>query len=522
MEDTKPYTDYKLVSSSSNGYAFNVMRLNSNSSVDPANFSRPVKLNRKDPNHLLRPVPDIDPNTGKVKLDEQDRPILIDPQTNQVIPPINDKNKRFFKRKTKQVFMADEDAMQLRRTERLPWILEDSDGSQKWHGQLDGKPSDQSYIMLVFNENHGLDFKVQPTNRFYKFNQQPKYDTLSMEEADQAYSKGVDDVWFMRNRSRPVASTSNQSDPEIDNKQSIHQRLEGMMNQQPAQSRQANRRMQVDRGAVKEETFDGLFDEMEYDEEFQDDDEQVIQDNQDDDELKELEDRIKKEMHQANIGHVEQTTNLDDFEEDIKPFKQKSTSEKEMKKFLRRYDKSNADAYESDNSDDDDDEEEEERKKQEQDREQQRREREKKEQQDKDQATNLAKSIKREQSPASLAAHEVARRATSPYAKQRSSSPSTKRSRTDLEDKPDNKKLKVKRESSSPSATPPNSADGQVLQGDEIIAFLRGKSVTTNELIQHFKKRFKAQPKNRETIGGVLKKVASRTPDGKLQLKEGL
>lgn len=75
--------------------------------------------------------------------------------------------------------------------------------------------------------------------------------------------------------------------------------------------------------------------------------------------------------------------------------------------------------------------------------------------------------------------------------------------------------------SASPS-TPPSSADLQLLQEDEIIAFLRGKSLTTSDLIQHFKKRFKAQPRNREVIGSVLKKVASRTNDGKLQLKEGL
>ena len=133
--------------------------------------------------------------------------------------------------------------------------------------------------------------------------------------------------------------------------------------------------------------------------------------------------------------------------------------------------------------------------------------------------------VKREHSPASLAAHQVARRATSPYTKQRSSSPSSKRSRTDFDDKHEHKKIKVKRESLSPSASPSASSatgDGLLLQEDEIIAFLRGKTVTTGDLIQHFKKRFKAQPKNREVIGSVLRKVASRTNDGKLQLKEGL
>ena len=137
-----------------------------------------------------------------------------------------------------------------------------------------------------------------------------------------------------------------------------------------------------------------------------------------------------------------------------------------------------------------------------------------------------------------MAAQTVARRATSPYSRpsshlpSRSSSPnssaSIKRPRSDSDDKvtSDNKKVRVKMESPEPSsvsATPPPSAnDGQLLQESDIITFLRGKAITTNDLIKHFKRRFKAEPRNREIIGGILKKVASRTVDGKLQLREGL
>ncbi|TIB41943.1 hypothetical protein E3P86_00600 [Wallemia ichthyophaga] len=510
---SKPYTDYKLISNNSNGFKYNVMKLNSNKQVDLSTLPQPLKLNRKDPNHLLTPVPKRD-ESGKIELDDNHNPILIDPITKQDIPPIQQPSKHF-KKKTKQVFMADESTIELRKSERLPWIMESGDSI--WQGQLDGKPQDQSYVMLIFNKNH--DFKVEPTNKIYKFNPQPNYNTLSIDEADQIYSKGVDNPWFMRNKSSNDGGSVNDGAADNNNPSTSHQRLQSILNHAPDSSKPSTqKRMQVDRGEVKDETVDALFDEMEFDEEFQDDDEHVIQDNQDDDQLKELEDKIKKEMHQANIGHVEQTSNLDDVEEDIKPF-QKSHTEKEMKRFLRRHDKSNAEAYDSDNSDDDQEEEEQRKKEQEE------QEKRQLDAQENDKATSLTKSIKKEHTPASLAAQQVARRATSPYNKQRSSSPSSKRSRTDIDDRHDSKKIKVKRESMSPSAspsTPPSSADLQLLQEDEIIAFLRGKSLTTSDLIQHFKKRFKAQPRNREVIGSVLKKVASRTNDGKLQLKEGL
>lgn len=342
---SKPYTDYKLISNNSNGYKYNVMKLNSKRPVNLSELPQPVKLNRKDPNHLLTPIPKINEQTGKVELDDNDKPILMDPITKQQIPQIPQPSKHF-KKKTKQVFMADESTIELRKSERLPWIMES--GNSIWQGQLDGKPQDQSYVMLIFNRNH--DFKVEPTNKIYKFNPQPNYNTLSIDEADQMYSKGVDNPWFMINRSGGDNNNNNVNNDNDNTPATSHQRLQSILNHAPDTSkRSTHKRMQVDRGAVKDESVDALFDEMEFDEEFQDDDEQVIQDNQDDDQLKELEDKIKKEMHQANIGHVEQTTNLDDIDEDIKPF-QKSHTEKEMKKFLRRYDKSNAEAYESDNS----------------------------------------------------------------------------------------------------------------------------------------------------------------------------
>lgn len=337
------YTDYKLISVKSHDFKYNVMKFNSNNEIDPSTFSQPVKLNRKDPNYKLRPIPIIDESTNKVKVDEQDRPLLKDPQSGEIITHYNDsKSKRIFKKKTKQVFIADEKALQLRKSERLPWLLEDAKGLEKWHGSLEGKPDDQSYVMFIFNQNKGTDFNVRPLNRMYKFNHEPNYDTLTMEEADEAFNKGIDqtNVWFMRNR---------QQQPRYNRVQEgLQARLNDQLRQQ--QESKPNKRMQVDRGAAKEETFDGLFDEMEFDEEFQDDDEHVIQDNQDEDEFKELQEKIKKEMHGANIGHVEQTTNLNDFDEDVKPFKQ-SNSEKEMKKFLRRFDKNNSEAYGSEESD---------------------------------------------------------------------------------------------------------------------------------------------------------------------------
>jgi len=130
-----------------------------------------------------------------------------------------------FKKKTRRVFVASEESRRLKREEWQPWVLEDDEGSERWVGRLEGGAGEvdvegngngggnngkgkekegnaslkgwrpaanasdaggggSSYVAFVFGEN-GDEFEVVPINRWYKFNQGPKYLTLAEEEAEE-------------------------------------------------------------------------------------------------------------------------------------------------------------------------------------------------------------------------------------------------------------------------------------------------------------------------------------------------
>jgi transcription initiation factor TFIIF subunit alpha len=151
------YADYRLVSTGTGGYKFNVLKFNTPSTIDPRTLPPPVLFNRKDPRQAGRPPPPVvDPNELSTEmgadgqliplvdlkpvLDIHGKPMLgrdgkIMYATGKrgpaadlsLIAPgggaVNNK-KNLFKKKTKQVHKVDQEKMRLRREERYPWVLE--------------------------------------------------------------------------------------------------------------------------------------------------------------------------------------------------------------------------------------------------------------------------------------------------------------------------------------------------------------------------------------------------------------
>lgn len=119
----------------------------------------------------------------------------------------------------------------------------------------------------------------------------------------------------------------------------------------------------------------------------------------------------------------------------------------------------------------------------------------------------------------------VAMRATSPSGGRKSvpgsrgvsPGPGVKRKRPD--DEADGGK---RRKNASPSPGPGSAGgDENLLTEADVVALLKTKAVfTTKEVLSHFKKAFKLQPKNKALIGGLLQAVANLM-DGSLQLKPG-
>ncbi|CEQ39045.1 SPOSA6832_00531 [Sporobolomyces salmonicolor] len=639
------YTDFVLRStapSSSSGWKHNIMKFVTVGErvVDPAQpdtFTRPVKLNRKDPRTVRRltdedrerhntramqraaeargAAMDVDVKS-EVKGEEDEKPgasvkaekeeldlSLVGKGTSGLVPSARQRGGGgMFKKKTRRVYVSSEEARRLKREEWQPWVLEDDEGAERWIGRMEGgagemdvqgggsgggAAADQgriaqgekngaglkgwrpaaaasdaggggsSYVAFVFGDN-GDEFQVVPIHRWYKFNQGPKYLTLAEEEAEEEYNRQQKskeaERWIMHRRAAPP-STSGSSTPQPSATVSASQpsvSAAALRSRMMAKSAAGIRVDGADdvRGRPRVRTVistgDGGNgakggkrrnrqeqeqgdDEFDYEEDFQDDEEGIakIDDLADEEETKELEERIRREMRAAERPD---TIPDDDEEDEIDAL---TNTGKELKKLVKKSDKSGA--YESDedenpyaSSDED------------------------------DTASITSESrpapssrqsspqppSARAHSPSRGASHSrhaspstgagsalVAKRATSPSGRSsRAPSPgpsSGKRKRTadgagsdsDLDGTKRRKNLSLTAKSPSPGAD----ASGLLTQAD-LVAYLKtrpNQTSTTKEVLTHFRKALKSEPGNKAAIGGLLKAVANFV-EGTLVLKPGL
>lgn len=193
-----------------------------------------------------------------------------------------------FKKKFQRVYVASEEARRLKREEWQPWVLEDDEGRERWVGRLEGgageiggsgankkggenaggAASDQgriapststgngspasldgwrpaaeasatggggsAYVAFVFGDN-GDEFKVVPINRWYRFNQGPKYLTLAEEEAEaevRIVSLSLQCVFHSFNSADPARRTN--STPDSKNRRSTSGGRCGVERRRPA------------------------------------------------------------------------------------------------------------------------------------------------------------------------------------------------------------------------------------------------------------------------------------------------
>ncbi|BGP37362.1 transcription factor IIF subunit tfg1 [Rhodotorula kratochvilovae] len=479
-----------------------------------------------------------------------------------------------FKKKTRRVFVSSEEARRLKREEWQPWVLEDDEGRERWIGRLEGgageiaakgargaqaqagkngapglqgwRPAADSsatggggsaYVAFVLSDNND-EFRVLPVNRWYRFNQGPKYLTLAEEEAEEEYArqqKSKDpERWVMHRRIAPAApaaasgSGSGVATPAPRASTSSSNGGGSLRSRMLANSAAGTRapdsggaapgggrplRAVITSGAGGGRGRRGADqgdDEFDYEEDFQDDEEGIakIDDLADEQETKELEERIRREMRA-----VERPDEIPDDDDDAAEQARLNRTGKEIKKLVKKSDKSGA--YESDDeeenpyaSDDNDS--------------------------DASAASqasgarpgsraaspsagsargaSTSRPGSRAASPASGAA-ALARRAASPGAG------ASKRKRGD--DAEDGSKRRKGAGGKSPSPAP--GAGGALLTPADLIGYLRARPAqtsTTKDLLKHFGRALKDK-RNKEAMGGLLKAVAD-FKDGSLVLKAGL
>ncbi|SNX85033.1 related to TFG1 - TFIIF subunit (transcription initiation factor), 105 kD [Melanopsichium pennsylvanicum] len=243
-----------------------------------------------------------------------------------------------------------------------------------WIGKLEGDDSSEAsslHVLFVFDERDAGGFKVVPVSRMYKFLQKPKHSTMTNEQVEQEYQKYQKtkemDRWALRNK--PVAAASSVTKQE----DSAAWRSWPQVNQlslPTGVSYGAGRRrnlMAVHGGELlrdnddddddgrgprrrkREDSPNAGYDELAFEEEFADDEEthDPEADVADDEEAKELEERLKREMARANnVGDEEEAEDASAPEDEDQIL---TGSGKQMMKIMRALAKREGnEAYEKD------------------------------------------------------------------------------------------------------------------------------------------------------------------------------
>ncbi|KAF7352788.1 Transcription initiation factor IIF subunit alpha [Mycena venus] len=349
-----PFQEFKVMSSALNGWKYDVMKFDSRKPVDLTAWRAPIKLNRKE---MRRD----DPSGAQVAvgpmLGLDGKPVVAGGREGQGAPPANGKKK--FQKKTRQVYVVPEEVRQLRREERYPWVMEDVTGAETWVGQLEdiSKAGTHAFFMPAANDI----FKFVPAHRWYKFQKKLKHDlptdTATVESAYTKSQKRDPQQWlFNRNGKGPSDATAAMFKAESEGRalagtnslvhesghslgpngrklKTVDSGMNGLFGDEDEDG-DAKRRREKEYGG------DGDMDEIVYEEDFADDEEKMDLEAEDE-ETKDIEERLKKEYKSANKqrdGHID--------ESDDEEMPGMSKQAKAMQKLIRT--REGNDAYDSD------------------------------------------------------------------------------------------------------------------------------------------------------------------------------
>lgn len=301
--------------SGGDGTRYNVMRFQPSKVADPmTKLSRPIKFARRD----LHEVPHIDTAALPEALNSVSTTTVPAKPEYSVAPHAGQPlQRKQFRKTTHEVYQQNEEVRQLRQEERFPWVMEDGDGQHTFQGTLEGGQGG-SYVFLRLTSDG---FNVTPVSKFYRFGQRQKYQTMSLDEAEEKMKKHkLLPRWVMKDGEDPDSSSSLSLEPQ----------------RQYRMKTTSNRQQNNVKAEEQEE-------ELDFNEDFADDEEQhaLVDDEEDN---KELEERIKKEMLSANaIGDADPEA---ENEADEAAKAKLDKEGRRVQRFLEKVEKNNM--YESD------------------------------------------------------------------------------------------------------------------------------------------------------------------------------
>ena len=250
--------------------------------------------------------------------------------------------KKLFKRKTKQINLMDEAKRKLRYEEHYPWVIEDYTGKNVYVGNYEAGSTEQQHVLFVFDKDG---FKMIPAEKVYRFTPRNRYATLTLEEAEAKMEKNSSvPRWLMKHMENDSIAEGSPDQRFKNNSPSANGRV---ISNGGAQNRRMRTVMGGDARSVEERDSD--HDDLDFEEEFADDEEAPIMDG-DEEENKMSEKKIKKDMLKASAFKAE-NDNDDDEDYDLDDLFETEKSrkvDKEGKKLRKVLNKREGGIYDSD------------------------------------------------------------------------------------------------------------------------------------------------------------------------------
>lgn len=319
-----------------------IAKFASKRTVDPRDesvFTRPVRLQRRDPRSKVGETPEDNAEGGKGRtaeamkgMTEAEREELEakkiarekerEENLAQIAPSAVTGQKRTTapKPKTQQVFKAEMTPEEIARArikyeEALPWHLEDFDNKNTWVGNYEAALSETYAVFIPSNDGK---MRMVPIEKWYKFSAKNQFKTLTIEEAEKHMAKKVKDPrWFM----------------ESQESQAKKKELEQYAKQNP------NKVFTAKSGEFTSgEGLEG--DDMDFEEDRFADDEEHVPVHDEDEDAKAAEKRIKRDQLKANVFDLKDEKDYD--EEEDKERKEKEALKhfgKRVRKALQRREK---------------------------------------------------------------------------------------------------------------------------------------------------------------------------------------
>jgi transcription initiation factor TFIIF subunit alpha len=327
------------------GFKFNV-RPGANATIptidpyDPSQFTRPVRLHRR----YARDKQELgQPSDAPAGTDDKERELYnarraerqAEREANQaLIAPTGTTTKKQQGKKKNQKVVEDvyynesnpkqQKAAQLRYEETKPWHMEDFEGKNTWIGTYQEPMSASSILLTV--DPHNASFNMTPIERWYKFTQTNRLDTMTAEEAEKFMTAGYKpDRWFLKT----------QVGKEEEKQKQVKMKRDQVVAMKKAEAFEDDGYAAVkDEGEFYNPDKDDL--DFEFNDEFQDDDEGAMFGNLEEDEAKDIEKRIREEMRGANISAPGLKNTEMDYDEEEARLKLDERAQKKREKRMKK------------------------------------------------------------------------------------------------------------------------------------------------------------------------------------------